>query len=63
MLGGLFHASEIYVDELQWHMCPDGAQRGLWYSPLKDAAMLATLYQSSTVLNHHGPPESFLCED
>ena len=43
-------------------MCPNGAQRGLWDSPLKDAAPLATLYQSLTDLYHHGPPESFLCK-
>ena len=29
---------------------------------LKNAASLATLYQGLTVINHHWPPEPFLCE-
>ena len=50
------------VDQLQQHVCPNWAQRGLCYCSLKDVTPLTTLYQSSAVLNHHGPLESFLHE-
>ena len=44
-------------------MCPDGTQGNLGDCSLKEAALLATLYQGSAIFNHHGPPESLLCED
>ena len=61
-LHGRFHTSEIYVDELQWCMCPNWTQGSLWYGLIKDVAPLATSNQSSTVFNHYGPSESLLCE-
>ena len=43
-------------------MCPNGTQWSLRNHSLKDTALLATLYQSSAVINHHGPLELFPCE-
>ena len=50
------------MDEFQWCGCPNRAQRGLWYSSLKDVAPLATSHKGLTVLSHHGPPKCLLCK-